>query len=109
MNNIVQKILSLTLLILITLLTFDYFKVIEFEKSLSEAFSFIIVIFAIVSAMGVILSSAPGIMKFINFVILFTLTVGGLLFIYKNTLNMFLIIFILFTVTYSLIDMLYKK
>lgn len=109
MNNIIQKILSLTLLILITLLTFDYFKVIEFDKVLKNCFTFIIVISSVISSMGVILSKAPGVMKFINYVIILSLLLGGMLIITQNKLNLFIVIFLVFTISYSLIDMLYKS
>ncbi|MGL4849209.1 MAG: hypothetical protein ACRC28_09830 [Clostridium sp.] len=109
MNKIIQKTLSLTLLILLTLLIFDYFKVIEFDKILKNSFTFIIVIFSIISAMSVILSSSPGFMKFINYVIIASLLLGGILIIISNKLNIFIAIFLLFTISYSLIDMLYKN
>ncbi|MGL5648669.1 MAG: hypothetical protein ACRDDY_12560 [Clostridium sp.] len=109
MNKIIQKTLSLVLLILLTLLIFDYFKVIEFDKILKNSFAFIIVTFSIISSMTVILSSSPGYMKFINYVIIISLFLGGILIISNNKFNIFVAIFLLFTISYSLIDMLYKN
>lgn len=109
MLKIIQKTLSLTLIILLTLLLFDYFKVIEFDKILKNSFAFIIIIFSIVSSMLVILSNSPGFMKFINYVIIASLLLGGMLIIINNKLNIFIGIFLIFTTSYSLIDMLYKS
>lgn len=109
MIKIIQKTLSLTLIILLLLLFFDYFKVIEFDKILKNSFAFIIIICSVISSMLVILSNSPGFMKFINYVIIGSLVIGGMLIIVNNKLNIFVVLFLIFTTAYSLIDMLYKS
>ncbi len=109
MNKYIQKIISLSLIILIFLLSLNHFKIIEFSKILKESFSFITLILIIISSISVVNSKKPGIYKFINYIILITAILGGILVIIYSKLNLSVYLCILFTLIYALIDILYKK
>lgn len=109
MNSQIQKIISLLLIILITLLAFDYFKIIEFSNVLKDSFSFLTLSLMLISSVSVITGKKAGIHKFINYVILSTSILGGLLLIFNSKMNFFIYICLLFTVVYATVDMLYKR
>ncbi|WP_024613264.1 hypothetical protein [Clostridium sp. Ade.TY] len=109
MNSQVQKVISLLLIIFITLLTFDYFKIIVFSNILKEALSFLTLSLILISSVSVITGKKAGMHKFINYVILFAAILGGLLLIYKSKTNFLIYICLLFTIVYAIVDMLYKK
>ncbi|MDQ0148775.1 hypothetical protein ACFO6R_00520 [Eubacterium multiforme] len=109
MNKYIQKIISLSLIVLILLLTLNHFKIIELSKILKESFSFITLILIIISSVSVLNGKKAGIYKFINYIILITAILGGIFVIINSKLNLSVYVCILFTLTYALIDMLYKK
>ncbi|MDO5039489.1 hypothetical protein [Clostridium sp.] len=109
MNSQIQKVISLLLIIFITLLTFDYFKIIEFSSILRESLSFLTLSLILISSVSVITGKKAGMHKFINYVILTTTLFGGLLLIYQSKVNFLICICLLFTIVYAIVDMLYKK
>lgn len=109
MNKMILKTVSLSLLILITLLVLDYFKVITFTNMIQKALSTITVILTVFSSTCVICTSKSGFNKFLNYIILLSITAGLLMYIITNSLNTILYVALLLTVIYALMDMLYKK
>ena len=109
MNKLIQKIVSLTLLFLISLLVLDYFKIIEFNNVLGSSLSFITIVLIVFSSTSVICTSKSGLNKFINYLILTAITVGIVLRIIYEKLNMVIYAALLLTVIYALMDMLYKR
>lgn len=108
MNKLIFKFVSLCLVILITLLVLDYFRIITFTKMIKEILELITLILTVFSATAVICTSKSGFNKFINYVILITTTVGLVLYIIYNQLNNILYVSLLLTIVYSLMEMLYK-
>ena len=109
MNKMIQKIVSLALLFLISLLVLDYFKIIEFNNVLGSSLSFITIVLIVFSSTSVICTSKSGLNKFINYLILTSITVGIVLRIIYGKLNMVIYAALLLTVVYALMDMLYKR
>ena len=109
MNKMIQKIVSLALLFLISLLVLDYFKIIEFNNVLGSSLSFITIVLIVFSSTSVICTSKSGLNKFINYLILTSITVGIVLRIIYGKLNMVIYVALLLTVVYALMDMLYKR
>ena len=88
MNKLIQKIVSLALLFLISLLVLDYFKIIEFNNVLGSSLSFITIVLIVFSSTSVICTSKSGLNKFINYLILTSITVGIVFRIIYGKLNM---------------------
>lgn len=109
MNKFVQKIVSLILLFLISLLVLDYLEIIEFNNVLHTSLSFITIVLIVFSSTSVICTSRSGLNKFINYLILAAITVGVVLKIIYGKLNMIIYAALLLTVIYALMDMLYKR
>lgn len=109
MNKLIQKIVSLTLLFLISLLVLDYFKIIEFNNVLGSSLSFITIVLIVFSSTSVICTSKSGLNKFINYLILTSITVGIVFRVIYGKLNMVIYVALLLTVVYALMDMLYKR
>ena len=109
MNKMIQKIVSLALLFLISLLVLDYFKIIEFNNVLWSSLAFITIVLIVFSSTSVICTSKSGLNKFINYLILTAITVGIVLRIIYGKLNMVIYAALLLTVVYALMDMLYKR
>ena len=109
MNKLIQKIVSLALLFLISLLVLDYFKIIEFNNVLGSSLSFITIVLIVFSSTSVICTSKSGLNKFINYLILTSITVGIVFRIIYGKLNMVIYAALLLTVVYALMDMLYKR
>ena len=109
MNKLIQKIVSLALLFLISLLVLDYFKIREFNNVLGSSLAFITIVLIVFSSTSVICTSKSGLNKFINYLILTAITVGIVLRIIYGKLNMVIYAALLLTVVYALMDMLYKR
>lgn len=109
MNKMVQKFVSLLLLVLITLLVLDFFKIILFKTVISNCLSFLTIALIIFSSTSVICTSRSGLNKFINYLILIAITGGIVLEIINGELNMVIYAALLLTVVYALMDMLYKR
>ena len=109
MNRMIEKCVSLVLVVLITLLVLDYFKIIVFSKMIGECLSFITVVLIVFSSTSAICTSKSGLNKFINYIILLTITVGLVITIVYDKLNIIVYLALLFTVVYALMDMLFNK
>lgn len=109
MNKMISKIVSLSLVILITLLTLDYFRIISFTRVLSDSLSLITVILIIFSSTIGICTSKSGFNKFINYIILVATTAGLLIYVITSRLNNVLYIALLCTIVYALMDMIIKS
>lgn len=109
MNKMISKIVSLSLVILITLLVLDYFRIISFTKVLRESFYLVTVILIVFSSTIAICTSKSGFNKFINYIILVATTTGLLIYVITSKLNNVLYIALLCTIVYALMDMLIKS
>ena len=109
MNKLILKVVSLCLVIMITLLVLDYFRIITFTKMIKNNLALITIILTVFSSTAVICTSKSGFNKFLNYVILLTTIVGLILFEINNSLNSIIYVALLFTVVYALMDMLYKS
>lgn len=109
MNKMIQKFVSLSLLLLITLLVLNYLKIIEFNTILRDSLSFITIVLILFSSTSVICTSRSGLNKFINYLILAAITVGVVVKIIYGKLNMIIYAALLLTAIYALMDMLYKR
>lgn len=109
MNKIIEKTVSLVLLILITLLTLDYFKIIIFNKTIGQCLSLCTVILIVFSATSVICTSKSGMNKFISYIILASISTGLIFTIINGNLNIIVYVSLILTVVYALMDMIYKK
>lgn len=109
MNKLILKIVSLCLVILITLLVLDFFRIITFTKIINNILSLITVILTVFSSTAVICTSKSNLNKFINYVILIATIVGLCLYQINNCLNNIIYVALLFTIVYALMDMLYKS
>jgi hypothetical protein len=109
MNKIVHKVISLLLVILLTLLILDYFKIITFTTIIRDSLYFTTLVLIIFSATSTICSTTTAINKFINYIIIIGLFAGLLLYIVQGSLNVLIYSSLLFTTVSALMDMLYKK
>lgn len=109
MNNYVQKIVSLILVVLITLLVLSECKIIVFSLVIKDVLSFITIVLMIFSSTSVICCSKSALNKFINYLILLTVIVGITVVIINKELNVVVYVSLLLSVVYALIDMLYNK
>ena len=106
MNRYIQKVISLLLVILITLLTFNHYKILVYSNTLQDVFSFLTLALILISSVNVINISKSGLNKFINYIILI---VGGILLIIDYKTKIVVYVCLLFTIVYAIMDMLYKK
>lgn len=109
MNKMILKTVSLALVILIILLVLDYFKIITFTKVIKDVLYLFTLILTVFSSTAVICTSKSGFNKFLNYVILASMTLGLVLYIIKGELNNILYVALLFTTIYALMDMLFKR
>lgn len=109
MNKMFHKIISLVLVVLITLLVLDYFKIVNFTSILRNSLYFTTLVLIIISATSTICSETTAINKLINYIIIIGLFSGLLLYIVQGTLNVVIYSSLLFTTVSALMDMLYKK
>lgn len=109
MNKMILKTVSLALVILIILLVLDYFKIITFTKIIKDILYLFTLILTVFSSTAVICTSKSGFNKFLNYVILASMTLGLVLYIINGELNNILYVALLFTTIYALMDMLFKR
>ncbi|AQM59885.1 hypothetical protein I3900191A7_04990 [Clostridium baratii] len=109
MNRYIQKVISLLLVILITLLTFNHYKILVYSNTLQDVFSFLTLALILISSVNVINISKSGLNKFINYIILISAVTGGILLIIDYKTKIVVYICLLFTIVYAIMDMLYKK
>ena len=53
MNRYIQKVISLLLVILITLLTFNHYKILVYSNTLQDVFSFLTLALILISSVNV--------------------------------------------------------
>lgn len=109
MNKYIQKVISLLLVILITLLTFNHYKILVYSNKLQDVFSFLTLALILISSVNVINISKSGLNKFINYIILISAIIGGILLIIDYKSKIVVYVCLLFTIVYAIMDMLYKK
>ena len=109
MNNFTQKSVSLAQLILISILVLDYFQITKLNNNLYNSLAFITTVLIIFSSTALICTSKSGLNKFMNYLILLTITIGILLKIIYGKLNVVIYVSLLLTIVYALMDMLYKR
>lgn len=107
MNKYVQKVVSLFLILLITLLVLDYFNIIYFAQIVKDSISFATLALIIFSSTAAICSNDSGFSKFLNYLILLCIFVGLLIFIITGKLNVIIFAGLGFTIMSSLLDMIY--
>ncbi|MEG2740378.1 hypothetical protein, partial [Clostridium sp.] len=76
---------------------------------LNDVFSFLTLALILISSVNVINASKSGLNKFINYIILITALLGGILLIINYKTNIVTYICLIFTVVYAVMDMMYKK
>ena len=109
MNKYIEKLISLLLVVLILLLAFNHFNVIQFSEVLRHSFSFITFILVIISSFSVINGRKPVAYKVVNYIILISAIIGGIYAIINSKLNISIYICLLFSIAYAIVDMLYKR
>lgn len=109
MKKLVTNFISLCLIILILLLVMNRLNIVNFSTTLNDIFSFLTLILIVVSSFSVILIGSSKLDKFINSIIFLSTIVGGVYFIMNPQLNIFILVCLGTSLTYSLKDMLYKK
>ena len=109
MNKYVQKIISLILIILITLLTLNYFHIIYFDQMISDVLYFSTIGLMILSSTSIICSKSTNLSKFINYMILLSMFAGLIMYVLTGNLNIIIYCSILLTLISALSDMLYKR
>ena len=109
MNKLVQTTVSLFEIILITLLSLNYLKIIVFNKMLGDCLSLSTLILIIFSSTSTICTSKSNLNKFINYMILISISIGLLFTIISKELNIIVYVSLLLTIIYALMDMIFKK
>ncbi|MGL4774492.1 MAG: hypothetical protein ACRC2K_13105 [Clostridium sp.] len=109
MKKFLKKFVSLCLILLISILIMDQFKILEFSNTSRDIFIFLTLICIVISSFSVILTSSSKINKFINYIIFLSTIAGGVIFIMQPKINVFILICLGTSFLYSLSDMLYKK
>ncbi|MGL5150213.1 MAG: hypothetical protein ACRC7N_06530 [Clostridium sp.] len=109
MKKFLRKFVSLLLIIFISILIMDKFKILVFSDASRDIITFLTLICVVTSSFSVILTSTSKINKFINSIILISTITGGIVFILNPKLNIFILICLGASLSYALTDMLYKK
>ncbi|MDD6795862.1 MAG: hypothetical protein PUE01_10720 [Clostridiaceae bacterium] len=109
MNKTISRVVSLLLVVLITLLVLDYFKIITFSEVIRKCIGLVTLILTIFSSTTTICISKSGFNKFLNYVIIVSMTAGLLIFTYTGKYNNTLYVALLCTVVYALMDMVIKE
>ena len=108
MNKYIQKIVSLSLIILICLLALDFFSVISFKQIIKDSISFATLTLIIFSSTATIFSKSSKISKFMSYMILLTIFSGLMIYIITGALNPAIYIGLSITAFSSLVDMIYQ-
>lgn len=103
-----NKICSFFLLFLLALLALNEFQIMNYSTDLKKIFYFLTLVLTMFTSVTTLLTNKSGFFKFISFVIISALIIGGVTLILKPGLNLSLYICLILTVISSLIDMFYK-
>lgn len=106
MNKTISQIVSLLLVVLITLLVLDFFKIIKFSDVIRRCIGLVSLILTIFSSTITICTSKSGFYKFLNYVIIVSMTAGLLIYVYTGKLNNTLYVALLATIVYALMNMI---
>lgn len=109
MDKVIDKTLSIFLIMFIVFLILNEYYVIQFSDTLKNVFIFLTLILILMTSMKELVSNKSGFARFINGVILFCIIVGGVFSIVNKELNVFIYISLVFSMVFSLISLVYKK
>lgn len=109
MKKFITNFISLCLIILIFLLIMNRLNIVTFSTTLNSIFTFLTLILIVISSFSVILIGSSKLDKFINYIIFLSTITGGIYFIMNPQLNIFILVCLGTSLSYSLKDMLYKK
>lgn len=106
---LINKLISISLIFFIMSLFLNEYHIIEFSLNVKYILYFLTFLLIIISSTKEIIINKSGLSKFINFVIIIALSIGGVLSINKNQINNLIYFCILFSLSYGFIEILYKK
>lgn len=109
MDKIIDKVLSIFLVMFIVFLVLNEYYVIQFSDTLKNVLSFLTLILLLILSMKELVTNKSGLARFINGIILFCVIVGGVFAIVNESLNVFIYISLVFALAFSLISLVYKK
>lgn len=109
MDKIIDKILSIFLILFVVFLILNEYYVIQFSDTLKGVISFLTLILILIISMKELITNKSGLIRFINGVILFCTIVGGVFAIVNSSLNIFIYTSLLFALVSSLVSLVYKK
>lgn len=109
MDKVIDKILSIFLIIFVVFLILNEYYVIQFSDILKDVISYLTLILILIISMKELITNKSGLIRFINGVILFCIIVGGVFAIVNSALNIFIYISLLFALVSSLVSLVYKK
>lgn len=109
MNRYIQNVLSLLLIILITILALNYYKIIQMDTLIHDGICFATLALIIIFSTASICSKGSNLNKFLGYLILVLIFTGLIMFIITGNINIILLSGIGFTALDALINMLYKN
>ncbi|MBB6622633.1 hypothetical protein [Clostridium gasigenes] len=109
MDKVIDKILSIFLIMFVVFLVLNEYYVIQFSGTLKNVLVFLTLILILMTSMKQLVTNKSGLARFINGVILFCTIVGGVFAIVNKSLNIFIYVSLLFAIVFSLISLVYKK
>lgn len=108
MNRYFQKFLSLISIILILLISLEYYSIIIFSKLTQQILYFSTLITILLSSSAIICSKQNKFKKFINYLIIIGTSIGVMLYISENTINLMLYISLIISFIYAVFDIFNK-
>ena len=109
MNKVLSKILSVILVMLICFLILNEYYVIKFSDDLRNVFAFLAIVTIFLTSIAEIISKGFTFSKFLSFVILFSLIVGGTFAIINRQMNLLIYICILSSLIQGLVQLISSK
>ena len=109
MNKFLYGFLNICLIVFITLLALNQFYVIDFSTNLRNVFIFLTLIIILFTATTQLLTGKSNFLKFISGVILVSVILGGVFYVLKDQLNIFVYICILFSLFQCLFELIQNK
>lgn len=109
MDKVIDKILSIFLIMFVVFLILNEYYVIQFSDTLKNVISFLTLILILIISMKELITNKSALIRFINGVILFCIIVGGVFAIVNSSLNIFIYASLLFALVSSLVSLVYKK
>lgn len=109
MIKILNRFLTILLIILICLLVLNKYYIIEFSESLKNVFMFLTLVIILLTSVKEITIGKSGLSKFLSVIILLCTTIGGIFAVISHQLNAFIYICLLFSVLQCLIELVGSK